>query len=173
VADCLRICLNMDVSSILTSFRHAFRILVGSHRQSQWLKVPNLLKTRKRHILRIKYNHFYYNIIVRKYASKMCILMTMKEMNYIVHNIAIPYVKRLKIVGCPIHKANEEAGFLFFFCSTNLKRRMINLGLEIGGRRTTEVCWMQIQRSIFIDCGKEKIYQLEKITSSQIILCMP
>jgi len=46
-----------------------------------------------------------------------------------------------------------------------------NLGLEIGGRRTTEVCWMQIQRSIFIDCGKEKIYQLEKISSSQIILC--
>ena len=170
MADSLRICLNMDVSSILTSFRHAFRILVGSHRQSQWLKVPNLLKTRKRHILRIKYNHFYYNIIVRKYASKMCILMTMKEMNYIVHNIAIPYVKRLKIVGCPIHTANEEAGF-FFFCSTNLKRRMINLGLEIGGRRTTEGRWMQIQWSIFIDYKKRKFLQLEKISSSQIILC--
>ena len=59
----------------------------------------------------------------------------------------------------------------FFFCSTNLKRRMINLGLEIGGRRTTEGRWMQIQRSIFIDYEKRKFLQLEKISSSQIILC--
>jgi len=59
----------------------------------------------------------------------------------------------------------------FFLCSTNLKRRMINLGLEIGGRRTTEGRWMQIQRSIFIDYEKRKFLQLEKISSSQIILC--
>ena len=59
----------------------------------------------------------------------------------------------------------------FFFFSTNLKWRMINLGLEIGGRRTTEGRWMQIQRSIFIDYEKRKFLQLEKISSSQIILC--
>ena len=159
MADCLRICLNMDVSSILTSFRHAFRILVGSHWQSQWLKVPNLLKTRKRHILRIKYNHFYYNIIVRKYASKMCILMAMKEMNYI-HNIAFPHVKWLKIAWCALDTANEEIWYgvwyeeFFFFCQFKEEN---NIGLEIGGRGTNEVRRMQIQRSIFIKYGEEKI----------------